>query len=341
MDDDGWGSPWANDASTTSTFKTTSTGFTTPAADEEDGFDDFGDVQTPGADITTGAGGDDDFGDFGDFDEGPQEGFAGDAAFEDQARLAGPSHWDALVLDPLPSRAELQEKIEDILAPLWAYDDVSSALSDEPMREIGGLAQVLVTPESRALYQNLLSSPPLAGPVNWTRSRVRRQHLIALGIPVNLDEVLPHAGGKPMPALQITTRPMSAPPGARPGHHANGSASAGGSRRGSPAPRGPAERLGLGPKPSIDEPKIEHLLSLKYDQLSLLPLPQLEKHLADMRAQTAATSSLLTYTLQTRDALQQDSEMYNKLIGELIGEAQKQKTGKSLSRGPSRRGTMQ
>lgn len=105
--------------------------------------------------------------------------------------------------------------------------------------------------------------------MNWTRSRVRRQHLIALGIPVNLDEVLPHAGGKPMPALQITTRPMSAPPGARPGHHANGSASAGGSRRGSPAPRGPAERLGLGPKPSIDEPKIEHLLSLKYGALSI------------------------------------------------------------------------
>ena len=151
---------------------------------------------------------------------------------------------------------------------------------------------------------------------------------------------------------------MSAPPGARPGHQVNGSVSAGGSRRGSPAPRGPAERLGLGPKPSIDEAKIEHLLSLGYgafglahtlcdthimssDQLSLLPLPVLEKHLAEMHAQTAATTSLLTYTLQTRDALQQDSEMYNKLIGELIGEAQKQKTGKSLSRGPSRRGTMQ
>lgn len=173
MDDDGWGSPWANDASTTSTFETTSTGFTTPAADEEDGFDDFGDVQTPGADIATG-GGDDDFGDFGDFDEGPQEGFAGDAAFEDQARLAGPSHWDALVLDPLPPRAELQEKIEDILAPLWAYDDVSSALSDEPMREIGGLAQVLVTPERYDHIQLTLPVPhivPKAGPCTRTYYR--------------------------------------------------------------------------------------------------------------------------------------------------------------------------
>ncbi|VDC07338.1 unnamed protein product [Peniophora sp. CBMAI 1063] len=340
MDDDGWGSPWANDASASTTFDSAPSFASPPPDNDEVGFDDFGDVQQPSADPAS----TDDFGDFGDFDEAPQDqaGFAGDAAFEDQAQLAGPSHWDALVLDPLPPRAELRDQIENILAPVWAYDDVGSALSDEPIREVGGLAQVLVTPESRSLYQTLLSSaPPLSGPVNWTRSRVRRQHLISLGIPVNLDEVLPHAGGKPLPALQITTRPMSAPPGARPGHHPNGSASAGGSRRGSPAPRGPAERLGLGPKPAIDEPKIEHLLSLGYDQLSLLPLPILEKHLADMRAQTAATSSLLTYTLQTRDALQQDSEMYNKLIGELIGEAQKQKTGKSLSRGPSRRGTMQ
>ena len=141
--DDGWGSPWANDASASSAFNTASTGFTSPPLDDGDGFDDFGDVQQPAADPTS----TDDFGDFGDFDEAPQEGFADDAAFEDQAQLAGPSHWEALVLDPLPPRAELKEQIDSILAPLWAYDDVDNALSDEPMREVGGLAQVLVTPE--------------------------------------------------------------------------------------------------------------------------------------------------------------------------------------------------
>jgi hypothetical protein len=70
-----------------------------------------------------------------------------------------------------------------------------------------------------------------------------------------------------------------------------------------------------------------------------MPLPMVDKLLAEIRTQTAVTSTLLAHLLQTRDALQQDSEMYNKLIGELIMEAQKQKkTGKSsLSRTPPRR----
>ena len=64
------------------------------------------------------------------------------------------------------------------------------------------------------------------------------------------------------------------------------------------------------------------------DNLKLQPLPVLERHLNDMKMQTANVSALLTHLLQTRDALQQDSETYNGLIAELIGEAQKNKTGK-------------
>lgn len=37
-----------------------------------------------------------------------------------------------------------------------------------------------------------LTSPPELAPLDWTRSRVRREHLINLGVPVNLDEVRPY-----------------------------------------------------------------------------------------------------------------------------------------------------
>ena len=76
--------------------------------------------------------------------------------------------------------------------------------------------------------------------------------------------------------------------------------------------------------------------SLCVDELSLLPVSTLEGYAADIKAQTAKSSALLTYLLQMRDALQQDSETYNKLIGELVGEAQKIKTGKRMG---SRRGS--
>ena len=106
--------------------------------------------------------------------------------------------------------------------------------------------------------------------MNWTRARIRRQHLIELGIPVNLDEVLPSAVTK-LPTLEIHTRPTSAPPiprSATPRPVPAASVSqAGTPRSGTPQPgvRNTAlamAQLRLGPKPDIDEAKITSLLEI-------------------------------------------------------------------------------
>ncbi|KAI0832576.1 hypothetical protein BC628DRAFT_1347369 [Trametes gibbosa] len=326
-----------------------------PSPSTQDGFDDFDSFRTP-AETSEGSGDDieDDFGDFGDFGETAQipvtpGSFAsfGEATYDEPESIGGPSfnsEWRPLRVDPLPPREELQEQVDSILGPLWAHDD-TTRITEKAIREVGGLSQTLVTPESRQLYNALLPpTTPSFQPVNWVRSRIRRQHLISLGIPVNLDEVLPRTNGA-LPMLEITTRPMSAPPGPRGGVSKLQTASAlnsvrsGTSQPGSPASKhGPlaSSQLRLGPRPEIDERRMDELLDLSTDQLSLLPLHSVEAHLADIKAQTAKTSSLLTYLLQTRDALQQDSETYNKLIGELVGEAQKIKTGKRTT---SRRGS--
>jgi Domain of unknown function (DUF5102) len=73
------------------------------------------------------------------------------------------------------------------------------------------------------------------------------------------------------------------------------------------------------------------------ETLTLLPLVTLESHLKALRVQTLNTSQLLTHLLQIREALQQDSETYNGLIAELVGEAQKIKTVKGRS--TSKRGS--
>ena len=268
----------------------------------QDDFDDFSNFRTP-AETVAGSGEEDndDFGDFGDFGETQQlpitPGFStsfGDPVYAEPEGISGPStstDWRPLRLDPLPSRQQLQEQVDSILGPLWSYDDTSQ-LTDEPMREIGGLNQTLVTPEryllssafrdvvsqftggsSRQLYNALLPpSSPTFQPVNWTRSRIRRQHLIHLGIPINLDEVLPRTNGA-LPTLEITTRPMSAPPGPRGQmsklqNAVNGSR--GGSRPASPSPRaGPsaAAELRLGPRPEFDDKWAEQLLALSHGTL--------------------------------------------------------------------------
>ncbi|KAG6854909.1 hypothetical protein C0991_012099, partial [Blastosporella zonata] len=299
-----------------------------PLFGDDDGFDDFND---PAATVQADAG-EDDFGDFGDFGEAEDAG-PSSFGFEEDVRIAGPSSssgWHPLKLDPLPSRTSLDEQLQIMLEPLWGYENLANILTSDEIREVEGVSQILVAPESRDLYKMLVQTPPPTKPPNWTRSRIRRQHLISLGIPVNLDEVLPRANGEPLPPLEIFTRPMSAPPGPRHLAHQNTHpASTATSRAGTPQPsRQGTPPSHFGPKPELDHAKIQKLLELDPESLTIQPLTTLERHLADLRVQTAATSALLTHLLQSREALQQDSETYNGLIAELVGEAQKMKSGK-------------
>ncbi|KAM6496030.1 hypothetical protein JOM56_008736 [Amanita muscaria] len=290
--------------------------------------DDFDTFATPAESIGVPDDDEDDgFGDFGDFGEAQGNEFD-DANFGEP--IAGSSYWQPLKLDPLPPRPKLQQQINENLEPLWADHD-TDILTDEGIRELSGISQVLVTPESRDLYK-MIQQPPSMRASNWTRSRIRRQHLIALGIPVNLDEVLPHVNGKGLPPLEITSRPMSAPP-TRSGVHPSAPSSTSHSRAGTPQP----VASHFGPKPELDREKIELLLGLDTETLNLLPLVTLEQRLKDLQTQTSLASTLLTHLLQTRESLQQDSETYNRLIGDLVGEAQRLKSGKPVRTASLRR----
>jgi len=141
------------------------------------------------------------------------------------------------------------------------------------------------------------------------------------------------------------TRPVSAPPGPRTtpsaAHHKSGSPLTSTPRSGTPQPgqssrhsaQPAASTLALGPKPKLDQDKIDVLLTISPDTLPLLPLQTLQSHLGSLRELTATASSLLSHLLQTRDALQLDSETYNGLIAELVTEAQKMKGGKGRNVG--------
>lgn len=328
-------SVWAE--STPVEIASTSKGTSSPSLEYEtpDDFDDFGPPDESDKEAIE----DDDFGDFGDFGEANADEslVLEDVNFE-QLPLPGPSNWRPLQLDPFPSRSSLENEINETLVPIWQYENISDVTTDEQIREAEGIAQILLTPDSREMYKMLLQTPPPTKPPNWIRSRIRRQHLIALGIPVNLDEVLPRAASKPLPMLEIHTRPMSAPPD----HHSSYSNGGGPnanhqSRAGTPKPG--AQAAHFGPKPVLDMARINKSLQLNAESLTMQPLANLERYLEDIRLQTADTSSLLTHLLQARDSLQLDSEMYNGLIAEMVGEAQKLKSGKPPRTASIRRGT--
>lgn len=113
---------------------------------------------------------------------------------------------------------------------------------------------------------------------------MRREHLIAMGVPVNLDEVESHRL-QALPPLRITTDLASRPP-----------------------PRISEDKHGLGPKPALDTAKAEELCALEDDKLKLYSLSRLEGVQRDLVRASAQASELLAYLAQLKDARQQDNE---------------------------------
>lgn len=122
---------------------------TSPAV-SHDQLDDFDDFHTPLESKTPSLAQDDDFADFGDFGEvgGSDANFAfeEDTTFSEKIQVPDLSQlsWRSLRIDPVPSAQDLSVQIEEILGPVWPYK-LSSLTSDEDIRQVEGISQVLTT----------------------------------------------------------------------------------------------------------------------------------------------------------------------------------------------------
>ncbi|KAI0468639.1 hypothetical protein F4859DRAFT_516803 [Xylaria cf. heliscus] len=165
--------------------------------DEEmnDDDDDFGD------DFDEFEEGDEDA-DFGDFDDGFQQAEAPSTA---QPLTSGPQisipSFPILDLDGLDSE-DILTASEPYLDALYAPDvleipPLSSPPNDNP---------IFFNPRSASLWSQLAAPPPLQPP-DWIRSRIRRLFLVSLGVPVDLDEILPASKQKKLvlPSLHRVT----------------------------------------------------------------------------------------------------------------------------------------
>ncbi|GAA6008725.1 hypothetical protein JCM11491_003412 [Sporobolomyces phaffii] len=328
-----------------------------------DDFDDFGDDDDDFGemgDAAGGATGDDDFGDFGDFgDSAPLDESAFDApplppppvpstsepSFVSQP-VASTSSLPPLRLDfsNRPTRRSVAPQIKDFISSAWG--DVLDKVSDEPERQVEGVAQVLVTEDSRNLLANLSSLPPLR-PLDWKRSKIRREHLVSMGIPVNLDD---SNDSKPVSSLGIAasprlagshSRPSSAPPGASPLPF---SSSRNPSRSSTPFADRERTRRTVSPPP-LDETLANDLVSLKEDDLTLMSLDKLRSIANELERISVDASEVLTHALLMREKESQDKETYNGMISDLVMAAAKMKTTSSTSgagkgRDPKRQGSI-
>lgn len=148
--------------------------------------------------------GEDDFGDdFDDFEEGDQDAEFGE--FDDgdfpqpdpePAPAAAPPPQPPVpkhpsLSFPIPTFDDLdQDEIlsatEPYLNALFPPTDTAPTLTPLSAKD----NPIFLTPRSASLWSQLVAPPPLQPP-DWIRSRIRRLFLVSLGVPVDLDEILP------------------------------------------------------------------------------------------------------------------------------------------------------
>ncbi|PYH40912.1 uncharacterized protein BP01DRAFT_360891 [Aspergillus saccharolyticus JOP 1030-1] len=318
--------------------------------------DEFGDEETPGGgaddfdDFTEGQDdmGDFDDADFGDFDDGFQEPSATvpvDAVEVSQPPTppSVPTLFDLTTIQTIP---DLYAALDDPLDQLFPS---TTSLPSSKLDPIPNATAIFSTERSLSLWSQLVAPPPLQ-PQNWVKSRIRRLFLVSLGVPVDLDEILPASKQKKLvlPSLTISSNTSTATPNtssqnpgiATPTHATSHSRSqslaananrnstqstAGGtgSPGGTPRSTGARRRREASPPPELDLSAVRRLCATTDAALGGLTDGELKGHVQELEWVTLRASAVLEYWLKRLDGLVSEKEAFEGVIENLVNHARR------------------
>lgn len=185
----------------------------------------------------------------------------------------------------------------------------------EGMRLVEGPSQILVSEQHRALYRALQVDDLPSTPVDWRRSYTRRQSLIALGVPINLDEVTQEA----LPPLELhiptPTKPAAASAGTlttQPQRADTQKPESWGDRR--------RRELNL-VEPTVSMQRIDAVRQISEEDIKLKTQPELRDLLREMEGLSSQLGEALQYYLTLRDAFTSDGDMFHGMIRDLVAGA--------------------
>ncbi|PTB46879.1 uncharacterized protein TrAFT101_003682 [Trichoderma asperellum] len=279
---------------------------------------------------------DDDFGDdFDDFEEGGHDDDFDD--FEDGFQHAEPTTTTTPAPLPVQPQHSLPFSIPDFdgLSP----DEVTSAIEPclhdlfppeeldfQAFPQLSKDSSIFLTPRSASLWSQLVAPPPLAPP-DWIRSRTRRLFLVSLGVPVDLDEILPASKQKKLvlPSLNI---PAASPRGSSDLRSAtrlnqgDGNASST-SVDSHGKPSASKRRKGPPPPPELDLVVAKHVCQTTDEALKGMTDQELKDHVAKLEAMQGAAKEVLDYWTKRTDEKIGDREAFEGVIENLVAHARK------------------
>ncbi|CAK7201433.1 hypothetical protein SEUCBS139899_004137 [Sporothrix eucalyptigena] len=305
------------------------------AVDDDDDFgDDFDEFEEGGGDGE----------DFGDFDDGFQEPAAAPPPQLPSPAQPAQAAPPALAF-PIPDFEDLDA--DDILkatAPylngLYQPDD--SLPTPPPLSN-----SIFLTPRSASLWSQLVAPPPLQPP-DWIRSRIRRLFLVSLGVPVDLDEILPASKQKKLILPSLSVRRADSPrtssdsrsnigggAGAKDGSSAaannsvarlkqsgaNGSNSSVDSQ-GKPSSSS-RKRKGPPPPPDLDLVAGQQLCMTTDEALDGMTDDEITAHVKKLAALEESAKEVLEYWTKRTDEKIGDREAFEGVIESLVAHARK------------------
>lgn len=257
-----------------------------------------------------------DFGDFDDFEEGEFEDHDIDNTQTGDTQSSEASNGNVALLQfpDMTDSESLRFYMETITDELFMTATTTNATMNTATSTGNLMAEnmegsesdeeddspFMLTDRAVSLWKQLTAPPPLQPP-DWKRSRIRRLFLVSLGIPVDLDEILPKMTHKKL-VLPSTRR-----------HKDKKTADERRSRKKMPPP------------PDFEVSAARQLCSTTREALDAMTVRDREIHVATLRAHTVAASALLTYWLEQRESAQSEKDTFEQVVSNLVQYHKKQK----------------
>ena len=168
-------------------------------------------------------------------------------------------------------------------------------------------------------------APPPLQPQNWVKSRIRRLFLVSLGVPVDLDEILPASKQKKLilPSIDLDGSGATTPGGrsrSQARKEAEGSANEteNAATTGQAPSRSKTARRGAPPPPELDLSAVRRLCATTDAALDGLTDPEIKIHVQELEHVTLRASEVLEYWLKRRDGLIGEKEAFEGVIENLV-----------------------
>jgi hypothetical protein len=224
---------------------------------------------------------------------------------------------------------ESPQSFSDLCASLDPHLDALFPASKEtsslpPVDPIPNSSAIFSTDRSLSLWSQLVAPPPLQ-PQNWVKSRIRRLFLVSLGVPVDLDEILPASKQKKLvlPSINADGAPTNpSDPHAQNQPGPDGSQG----RTASPATASrqrQSRRGNTSPPPELDLSAVRRLCLTTDAALDGLTDPELEAHIRELERTTQRAGTVLEYWLRRRDGLVAEKEAFEGVIENLVSHARR------------------